>query len=84
MKILKFYSQSCAPCKMLTPILESIQQTYDVEVQSVDVEKEPRLAMTYAVRSVPTLVFEHGGNRVSTVIGMTNRKTILDSLGIKE
>jgi thioredoxin len=84
MKILKFYSQSCAPCKMLTPILESIQQTYDVEVQSVDVEKEPRLAMAYAIRSVPTLVFEHEGNRVSTIIGMSNRKTILDSLGIKE
>lgn len=82
MKILKFYSQGCAPCKMIAPILEDISKAHNVEVVHIDVEADPRKAMAYGVRSVPTLVFEKDGDRMSTIIGMTNRQAILSALGV--
>ena len=84
MKIIKFQTQSCAPCKMLSPILESISKEFGVEVETINVENDPLMGRKYGVRSVPTLVFEHAGQRTATIIGMTNRKAILHELGIPQ
>jgi thioredoxin len=84
MNIVKFSSPSCAPCKMLAPILDEISKTHNIPVESIDVEAEPKKAMAYGVRSVPTLVFEHNGNRITTLVGMQPRKAILEALGITE
>lgn len=57
--IIDFYATWCAPCKMLAPSLEEINQEYkgQIYVYKVDVDKSPELAALFGVRSVPTLLW---------------------------
>lgn len=59
-KLIKFYSKTCNPCKMVAQQLEQVDIT-GVDYQNIDVESEPALAAEYGVMSVPTLVIEHDG-----------------------
>ena len=52
MKLLKFYRENCAPCKMLDLVLKDIHQ----EFYPVDVEKNPDLTAQFNVVTVPTLI----------------------------
>jgi thiol-disulfide isomerase/thioredoxin len=55
MKLLKFYSKTCGPCKALDKTL-ALFSTLPVEVVSIDVEENPLTAAKHNVRAVPTLV----------------------------
>jgi thioredoxin 1 len=49
----------CIPCKRMAPILEALKADYAgaVEVQFIDVWKDPRAGTPYGIRLIPTQVF---------------------------
>ena len=57
--IVDFHATWCAPCKMLAPSLEELNQEYNgqINIYKVDVDKSPELAAIFGVRSVPTLLW---------------------------
>lgn len=57
--VIDFYATWCGPCKMMTPVMETLAGEYEgrIEVYKVDVDKEKRLAALFGVRSIPTFVF---------------------------
>ncbi|MBP7695101.1 MAG: thioredoxin [Bacteroidales bacterium] len=57
--IVDFHATWCAPCKMLAPTLEELNQEYNgqIYIYKVDVDKSPELAAIFGVRSVPTLLW---------------------------
>ena len=57
--LLDFHAQWCGPCKMLTPILEELDEEYDgkIDIYKVDIADELDIATMFSVMSVPTLVF---------------------------
>lgn len=54
-KVYKFYSDTCAPCKMLTSILRNTESKELIE--DVDISKRLDLVRKFNIRKVPTLVF---------------------------
>lgn len=50
MKILKFYSNTCGPCKVLTKNLK------DANIKVEPILPDSDLVDTYNIRSIPTLV----------------------------
>ena len=54
MKILKFYSDHCGPCKQQSKILDKV----NVEVESIDVENANNILLVehYNILNLPTLV----------------------------
>ena len=56
MKLLKFYSKTCGPCRLLSKIIESLK-VEDLEVVSIDIAENNSAVEEYSIRSVPTLVF---------------------------
>ena len=54
MKVYKFYSPSCGPCK----VLENNLQASGIEYESIDVTKEENeeLVSKYNIMSIPTLI----------------------------
>ena len=56
--LVDFFATWCGPCKMLSPVLESIE---DIDIVKIDVDECPNLARKYAIMSVPTLmIFKEG------------------------
>lgn len=56
-KLLKFYSKTCGPCKVMSKNLEKLDST-KVEIYEVDIAEEgnEELVDKYGVRVVPTIV----------------------------
>ena len=51
--LVDFYADWCGPCRMLTPIIESIAEDLQgkANVVKVDVDKSPKLAARFGVRA---------------------------------
>lgn len=54
MKLLKFYTTWCQPCKRLSTYLDT--QPLEVEIEEINVEDNQTLATQFDVMSVPVLV----------------------------
>ena len=73
MTLLKFEANWCAPCKTMTAIMKGMDYT-PVDIETEDGEN---LAITYGVRSIPTLILvADDGEVVSTSIGVKSRHTL--------
>lgn len=57
--IIDFYADWCGPCKQVAPILEEMAAKYkdQIIVYKIDVDKETKLAGTFGIRSIPTILF---------------------------
>jgi thioredoxin 1 len=57
--IVDFYADWCGPCRMQTPVLEEIMNSYAgrVNVYKVNTEKTPELAAMFRIRGIPSLLF---------------------------
>jgi len=76
--IFDFYADWCQPCKMMEPILENIENTTDIKVVKIDVEKESELAQLFGISSIPTIVFYKDGEKITEKVGMQQTGVIID------
>jgi len=69
--LVDFWAEWCAPCRMIAPILEELAQEYEgrVKVAKLDVDTNPRTAMAYGVRAIPTLLLFKDGQPVDQIVG---------------
>ena len=77
MQILKFYSETCVPCKTLTTMLAG--EPFNIE--AVNINTDPVKTLKYNVRSVPTLVFiDSEGEALHRVTGLVTGETVKEIL----
>jgi thiol-disulfide isomerase/thioredoxin len=67
-KIVKFYTPTCGPCKTLEPHLNAAARR-GVEIERVDVSKDPAKANECNITSVPTLDFYHDDKLYTRLTG---------------
>jgi thioredoxin 1 len=75
-KILKFQASWCAPCKALSKALEGVD--LGVPVEEVDIDEDMDTAVSYGIRSVPTLVYVRDGSAVTKTTGSKTVDEIRD------
>lgn len=80
--LVDLYADWCQPCKQLAPILEQIDRelTGKLKIIRVDVEKSPLLARSFRVQSIPMLVLIVQGRPVDQVVGLVDKKTLLEMI----
>lgn len=63
--IIDFYADWCQPCKTVAPTLESLSEEYNgkLDIYKIDVDKEQELAVTFGIRSIPSILFIPIGDR---------------------
>ena len=69
--LVDFWADWCQPCKMIAPIVEQLSEEYDgkIDFAKLDVDANPGTAMSYGVRSIPTLLIFKGGKPVDQIVG---------------
>lgn len=57
--VIDFYTTWCGPCKMMSPVVESLAQKYagKIDFYKVDIDQEPELASVFGISSIPTFLF---------------------------
>ncbi len=80
--LVDFWADWCAPCKMIAPIVEDLAEEYDgrVKFAKLDVDSNPKTAMSYGVRGIPTLLIFKGGSPVNQVVGAVPKSVLKGKL----
>lgn len=70
------WSEGCMPCKMLTPVIEKIADSYGdkMKVGKLDAFESREIAVKYGISSVPTVLLIKGGEVVKTLNGLQPEK----------
>lgn len=82
--LLDFSATWCAPCRALEPILEQLVQDYkgQVRIGTINIDEAPEVAARFGVRGAPTLIVFEQGREKARKLGLTNRRALLELLGL--
>ncbi len=72
--LVDFYAEWCGPCKMMGPVLESIEDKIDII--KIDVDKFPDLAQEYRVMSIPDLMIFKDGEKILESVGFQSKEDL--------
>ncbi len=80
--LVDFWADWCGPCKMIAPVVEELSDEYDGKVSfaKVDVDANPKIAMDYGIRSIPTLLVIKDGKVADQIIGAVPKSVLKKKL----
>ena len=74
--LVDFYATWCGPCKMLSGVLENVEDSIGMPILKIDVDKHEELARRFRVMSIPTVILFEDGKEVKKKIGFMNEKKV--------
>lgn len=77
-KVLYFTATWCGPCKVFSPILETVVKEVSIDYEKIDIDNDSKLAMQYEVRAVPTVVVvdQVSGKEVARNVGLISKDKV--------
>lgn len=75
--LVDFYADWCGPCKKLSPMLDELaQETPGVRIVKVNIDRSPKSARSYRVKSLPTLILFKEGKPVVRRGGLLSKDSL--------
>lgn len=76
--VIDFFATWCGPCKMLTPIFESLSKEMSdkVDFAKMDIDRSLEVAQEYEIVSVPTMIIFKNGKEVQRIVGFVPKEQI--------
>ena len=79
--VIDFHATWCGPCKILSPILEELQEEMaEVEFVKLDVDQFPEISGANQVMGVPTVVIIKDGEIKDRFVGVQPKETIKEKI----
>lgn len=79
--IVDFFAAWCAPCKMLSPVLEEVQsEMSNVKIVKVDIDENKSLEVEYGVKNIPTIKVFKDGKELTTKVGFLPKASLMDMI----
>lgn len=77
-----FHAKWCQPCKIQHQIIEELKEKYREKVifESIDIDKNEKIAKKLDIYAVPTLIIEKNGIVVNRFLGVTSKKILENEL----
>jgi len=83
--LVDFYADWCGPCKMLSPIIDSLASSRNnIKVAKVNVDELSSIARNYSVMSIPTLILFKNGSVVDKKVGFVPEVLLNEWINEKE
>lgn len=87
LKVIKFSSSWCGPCKVMAPIYDKIskmEKYENVNFLSYDIEEDEEgveLVEQFKIKNVPTIVFvDENNNVIRKIIGLVQEDNLIEIL----
>ena len=81
--IVDFYGIWCQPCKIMKPTFDKLSNQYreensEVQLYTMDVDKNRDLAVEYGVRAIPTIKVFNNGEVVNSKTGVQQESQLIE------
>ena len=80
--IVDFWATWCGPCRMLSPLLDEVEEEMadKITVVKVNVDDADEIAYRYRIMSIPTLIFFKNGQMVDRSVGAMPKSMLVDKI----
>ena len=80
--LVDFWAEWCAPCKMVTSVVEEIAAEYAgrLQVVKMDTAANPATAARLGIMSIPALVLFKDGEEVQRVVGYRPKQAVVEAI----
>ena len=80
--IVDFWATWCGPCRMLSPILDEVEEEMadKIQVVKVNVDDADEVAAQFRIMSIPTLLFFKNGQIVDKTVGAMPKNILVDKI----
>ena len=80
--VVDFWATWCGPCRMLTPILDEVEEEMPekITVVKVNVDDADEIAARFRIMSIPTLLFFKNGQIVDKTVGAMPKNILVDKI----
>ena len=80
--IADFWATWCGPCRMLSPVLDEVEEEMSdkISVVKVNVDDADEIAAKYRIMSIPTLLFFKDGQIVDKTVGAMPKNVLVEKI----
>lgn len=80
--LVQFWAPWCGPCKMQTPVLEGLQESYEGKIKfvKVNVDENQSLSSQFGIMSIPNMIVLDKGKVVDNFIGFHQKEQVQEIL----
>lgn len=80
--VVDFWAEWCAPCRIVSPIIEELAQHYagKVKIGKLNVDQNQATAQKFGIMSIPTVLVFKKGEVVKTLVGAQNRENYKNAI----
>ena len=80
--IVDFWAVWCGPCRMLSPLLDEVEEEMadKIVVVKVNVDDADEVAARYRIMSIPTILFIKNGEMVDKTVGAMPKPALVEKI----
>jgi len=80
--VVEFWAPWCAPCRMISPVLDEISEAYaeKIRIVKINTDENPVIGARYGVTALPTITVVVNGEVVKQVHGAKPKAALLREL----